>query len=98
MSIENLTLGDPQVKNREIVLTAKFTATTYRQEEKVEPDAAKPAGDGRHRPRRDARHAPREAAAARRDARRARRRARTTRWTRTSKRSGSDAQRLKGGL
>jgi type IV pilus assembly protein PilO len=42
VSIENLTISDPTVKNREIVLTAKFTATTYRQEERVEPAAAKP--------------------------------------------------------
>jgi Tfp pilus assembly protein PilO len=43
VSIENLTISDPTVKNREIVLTAKFTATTYRQEERVEPAAAKGA-------------------------------------------------------
>ena len=41
VSIENLTISDPTVKNREIVLTAKFTATTYRQEERVEPAPAK---------------------------------------------------------
>lgn len=35
VSIENLSIGDPVVKNREIVLTAKFTATTYRQEERA---------------------------------------------------------------
>jgi len=35
VSIENLSLTDPTVKNREIVLTARFTATTYRQEEKT---------------------------------------------------------------
>ena len=33
MSIENLQLTDPIVKNREIVLTAKFTLSTFRQEE-----------------------------------------------------------------
>jgi len=35
VSIENLTIADPIVKNREIFLTAKFTATTYRQEERL---------------------------------------------------------------
>lgn len=35
VSIENLSISDPVVKNREIVLTAKFTATTYRQEERA---------------------------------------------------------------
>jgi Tfp pilus assembly protein PilO len=39
VSIENLTIGDPQVKNHEIVLTAKFTAMTFRQEEKATPQA-----------------------------------------------------------
>ena len=34
MSIENLSLSNPTVRNREIRLTAKFTASTYRQEEK----------------------------------------------------------------
>jgi len=33
VSIENLSLTNPVVKNREIVLTAKFTASTFRQEE-----------------------------------------------------------------
>jgi type IV pilus assembly protein PilO len=41
VSIENLALTMPVVRNREIRLTAKFTASTYRQEEKKEP-AAKP--------------------------------------------------------
>jgi type IV pilus assembly protein PilO len=41
VSIENLSLTQPVVRNREIRLTAKFTASTYRQEEKK--DAAKPA-------------------------------------------------------
>jgi Tfp pilus assembly protein PilO len=40
VSIENLAITDPQIKNHEIVLTAKFTATTYRQEEKVETTPA----------------------------------------------------------
>lgn len=34
VSIENLSLTNPVVRNREIRLTAKFTASTYRQEEK----------------------------------------------------------------
>lgn len=41
VSIENLSISDPVVKNREIVLTAKFTATTYRQEEKAASTAPK---------------------------------------------------------
>jgi Tfp pilus assembly protein PilO len=40
VSIENLVLTGPVVRNREIRLTARFTASTYRQEEKKEP--AKP--------------------------------------------------------
>ena len=47
VSIENLSLTNPVVRNREIKLTAKFVASTYRQEEKVDPKAkdakAKPA-------------------------------------------------------
>jgi type IV pilus assembly protein PilO len=35
VSIEDLQLTDPQVKNREIVMTAKFTASTFRQEDKT---------------------------------------------------------------
>ena len=34
VSIENLTLQQPVVRNREIVLTAKFTAVTFRQDDK----------------------------------------------------------------
>ncbi|HEY5925386.1 MAG TPA: type 4a pilus biogenesis protein PilO [Kofleriaceae bacterium] len=41
VSIENLVMSAPFVRNREIRLTAKFTASTYRQEEKKDP-AAKP--------------------------------------------------------
>ncbi len=44
VSIENLSIGDPVVKNREYVLTARFTAMTYRQEEKVEPATPKAPG------------------------------------------------------
>ena len=43
VSIENLALTNPVVRNREIRLTAKFTASTYRQEEKAPPPPAKPA-------------------------------------------------------
>ena len=42
MSIENLSLTQPIVRNREIRLTAKFTASTYRQEEKKDPNAKPP--------------------------------------------------------
>ena len=42
VSIENLVIGNAKVKNREIVLTAKFTAMTYRQEERAEAAPAKP--------------------------------------------------------
>ncbi len=41
VSIENLSLTNPVVRNREIRLTAKFTASTYRQEEATGPGAAK---------------------------------------------------------
>jgi type II secretory pathway component PulM len=33
VSIENLSIGDPQVRNHELVLTARFTAMTFRKEE-----------------------------------------------------------------
>lgn len=39
VSIENLSLSNPTVKNHEIVLVARFIATTYRQEDKpIEPN------------------------------------------------------------
>jgi len=44
VSIDNLTIGDPQVKNREIILTARFTANTFRQEEKLDIATPKPPG------------------------------------------------------
>lgn len=48
VSIENLALSSPVVRNREIVLTAKFTAVTFRQDDKsakaVPAPAAIPAG------------------------------------------------------
>jgi Tfp pilus assembly protein PilO len=39
VSIENLSLSNPVVRNREIKLTAKFVASTFRQDEKVDPKA-----------------------------------------------------------
>jgi len=39
VSIENLSLTDPTIRNREVILTAKFTAVTYRQ-----GDVQTPAG------------------------------------------------------
>ncbi|MCX5742512.1 MAG: type 4a pilus biogenesis protein PilO [Proteobacteria bacterium] len=42
VTIEGLALGDPKLRNREIILTARFVATTYRQDEVK--DAATAAG------------------------------------------------------
>jgi Tfp pilus assembly protein PilO len=42
VSIENLTIGDPEVKSDEIILTAKFIAATYRQGETAPPDKPAP--------------------------------------------------------
>jgi Tfp pilus assembly protein PilO len=42
VSVENLALTNPEIKNREIVLTAKFIAVTFRQEDKPAP--GQPAG------------------------------------------------------
>ncbi len=43
VSIESLALGDAKVVNHELILTAKFTATTFRQDElKVVTPVAKP--------------------------------------------------------
>lgn len=42
VSIENLSLSNPTVRNREIHLTAKFTASTYRQEEAGEQKGTGP--------------------------------------------------------
>lgn len=42
VSIENLQLVNPTVRNREIVLTARFTAVTYRQDEPKGPAAPPP--------------------------------------------------------
>ncbi|HEY0482847.1 MAG TPA: type 4a pilus biogenesis protein PilO [Kofleriaceae bacterium] len=46
VSIENLALANPTVKNREVVLSAKFTAVTFRQDEQVRPAGAPPAAGG----------------------------------------------------
>jgi type IV pilus assembly protein PilO len=49
ISIENLTLATPVVKNRELALTAHFVAVTFRQEDKVEAapaPGAKPGAPG----------------------------------------------------
>ena len=42
VSIEDLSLSDPKVKNREIVMVAKFVASTYRQEDKTGAAAGLP--------------------------------------------------------
>lgn len=42
VSIEDLSLTDPKVKNREIVMVAKFVASTYRQEDKTGAAAGLP--------------------------------------------------------
>lgn len=90
VSIDNLTIGDPTVRNRQMILTAKFTANTYRQDEKVEPATAKPAAGAtvpaRAKPLPPA-ATPAGAKVRANDA-----------MDKSEKRSGSDAQRLKGGL
>lgn len=43
VSIENLQLSNPTVVNREIVMTAKFTAVTFRQADKPTPPPGTPA-------------------------------------------------------
>jgi type IV pilus assembly protein PilO len=48
VSIENLSLINPEVKNRELALTARFTAVTFRQEDKA---AQAPAGGAPAAPR-----------------------------------------------
>lgn len=45
VSIENLALTNPTVRNREINLTAKFVAVTFRQEDKSAKDAKKAKDD-----------------------------------------------------
>jgi Tfp pilus assembly protein PilO len=94
VSIDNLNIGDPQVRNREIILTAKFTANTYRQEEKVEPVTPKPAGQAGAAAPTTAPVKPLPPAATPAGAK-----ARANdAMNKDEKRSGSDAQRLKGGL
>jgi hypothetical protein len=41
VSVENLALTNPELKNREILLTARFTAVTFRQDR---PAGSQPAG------------------------------------------------------
>jgi len=47
VSVENLALTNPELRNREILLTARFTAVTFRQEDKPapgQPGGSPPAG------------------------------------------------------
>jgi Tfp pilus assembly protein PilO len=46
VSIENLALTNPTVKNREIVLSAKFTAVTFRQDEQARAASGPPGAAG----------------------------------------------------
>ncbi|MEZ4362852.1 MAG: type 4a pilus biogenesis protein PilO [Kofleriaceae bacterium] len=46
VTIENLQLTNPQIKNREILLTAKFTASTFRQDEVAEARPGVPGAPG----------------------------------------------------
>jgi Tfp pilus assembly protein PilO len=50
VSIENLVLGNPQIKNKEIVLQAKFLAVTYRQEDHPAPAAPAAGTPGQQAP------------------------------------------------
>jgi Tfp pilus assembly protein PilO len=43
VTIENLQLYDPKIKNRELVLSAKFTASTFRQDAAPAPEEDKKA-------------------------------------------------------
>ena len=43
VSVENLVLAQPVVRNREVVLTAKFTAVTFRQDDKATKAVTPPA-------------------------------------------------------
>ncbi len=54
VSIENLALSSPTVVNREIVMTAKFTAVTFRQADKPVPPPGSPAAAGSNAPPRPA--------------------------------------------
>jgi Tfp pilus assembly protein PilO len=51
VSIENLALSNPTVKNRDIILTAKFTAVTFRQEDRPEGAAPPPGQNAPAAPR-----------------------------------------------
>jgi len=55
VSIENLALTNPTLVNREVVLNAKFTAVTYRQEDKTaapdKPAPGAPAGAAKPAPK-----------------------------------------------
>jgi len=50
VSIENLALSNPEVKNREITLSARFIAITFRQEEKLAPGQSADGPAGAPRP------------------------------------------------
>jgi Tfp pilus assembly protein PilO len=50
VSIENLALANPTVRNHEIVLSAKFTAVTFRQEDKPVPAPGAPGQPTAARP------------------------------------------------
>ncbi|HWU90517.1 MAG TPA: type 4a pilus biogenesis protein PilO, partial [Kofleriaceae bacterium] len=50
VSIESLVISQPQVRNRELILTAKFTAVTFRQDEKAPPGKGGAAGATRPAP------------------------------------------------
>jgi type IV pilus assembly protein PilO len=43
VTIENLSLFDPRVRNRELVMTAKFIASTFRQDQAAAAKSAAPA-------------------------------------------------------
>lgn len=50
VSIENFALSNPTVKNRDIVLSAKFTAVTFRQEDKAAGTGGPPGAPTPSRP------------------------------------------------
>jgi Tfp pilus assembly protein PilO len=50
VSIENLSLTTPTVQNREIILSAKFTAVTFRQEDRPAPKPGSPPAPAGARP------------------------------------------------
>ncbi len=99
VSIDNLSIGDPQIRNREIYLTARFTANTFRQEEKLDAAVPKekkmvapapvpaPAGAGSAVKPLPPAATPAGAKVRANNA-----------MDKDQQRSGSDAQRLKGGL